>query len=65
MTGFFRLLVYGILFYLLYKLFSSFFQPRQKRTNVKGKPKSKPLDLSKKDVQDVKFKEENEKNDQS
>jgi hypothetical protein len=53
-----RLLIYGILFYLAYKLFSAIFLPRERRTNVKGKPDSKPLDLSKKDVEDVKFKED-------
>ena len=57
MISFFRLLILGLFFYIAAKLVASLFSAAKSRTEVRGRSKSKPLDLSDKDVEDVDFKE--------
>lgn len=54
----FRLILWGLILYLGFRFFRSFFQgqPREKQ-EVHGKSKNKPLDLNKEDIEDVDFKD--------
>ena len=54
------LLFMGILAYLGIKILSGFFTTNS-RTEVKGKPENKPIDLSKEDIEDVDFEETKDK----
>jgi len=56
MSYFFRLIIFGLLFYLAAKLVGALLSPKS-RTEVRGRSKSKPLDLSDKDIEDVDYKE--------
>jgi len=55
--GFFRLLLYGIIFYLAYHFFIGLFGKKESKTEVGGKKKSKPLDLKDVDVEDAHYRE--------
>lgn len=61
---FFRFIFWLILFYLVYYLFKNFLiwitdshlKERDKNTQIKGEPTSKPpLDLSERDIEDAKY----------
>ncbi|GBD94882.1 hypothetical protein BMS3Abin05_02498 [bacterium BMS3Abin05] len=54
---FFRLLFWGIILYLGYKLVKDIFKPKQKDTEVHGKAKTKPLDIDESQIEDAEFKE--------
>jgi hypothetical protein len=54
---FFRLLLYGLLFMFTAKLLKAIVTPVKTGIQVGGEPKNPSLDLSKEDVQDVKYKE--------
>jgi hypothetical protein len=45
------------LLFWLFKLITSLLTPGKKEPRVTGKAKSKPLDLSQEDIEDVDFKE--------
>ncbi len=53
----FRLLFWGILGYLGYKLVKNWIQPSKKDTEVHGKPESKPLDIDESQIEDADFRE--------
>lgn len=55
--GLIRLLILMFLLYLASKMFGKIFQPRLRQTEIRGQSQSPPLDLSKKDVEDVDYKE--------
>jgi hypothetical protein len=59
----FRLLMYGLLFYLTYKIVRLFGSHGRKKEEVQGQSQNKPLDLGDADVQDARFKDIDEKND--
>ncbi len=51
-----RLILYGLLFYLLYKLIHYLFGGSEKNPQVRGRSKGRPpLDLSKEDVEDADY----------
>ncbi len=54
---FIELLFWGIVLYFGYKLFKNITNPSDKDTKVKGKPKSKPLDIDESEIEDAEFKE--------
>ncbi|HEX9652781.1 MAG TPA: hypothetical protein VGA99_03645 [bacterium] len=56
---FIRLLLYGIIFYLAYKILRALLHGRSApHSEVRGKSESKPtLDLRNQDVEDIDFKE--------
>jgi hypothetical protein len=56
MVSLIRLLFAGALAYLGLKIFASAFKS-SKTAQVKGKAQTKPIDLSKEDVEDVEFEE--------
>jgi len=57
-----RLLLWGILIYLLYKLIVRILRVNREQPTVKGNPKaSPPLDLSNMDVEDAHYEEIKEK----
>ncbi len=54
----FRLIFWGLIFYFAYRLVTNILKPRQPRSQVRGKPKTKPpLDLDDADIEDAKYKE--------
>ncbi len=55
--NFIRLIFWGIIIYLGYKLFKDIISPTKKDTKVKGKPKTKPLDIDESEIEDAEFKE--------
>jgi hypothetical protein len=52
-----RYLIFALLLFWLFKLITSLLTPGKKEPRVTGKAKSKPLDLSQEDIEDVDFKE--------
>jgi hypothetical protein len=50
-----RLLIWSFIFYLIYKLFRDLISKGHRENEIKGKAKSKPLDLSDMDVEDAQF----------
>jgi hypothetical protein len=58
-----KMLLYGILFYLAYKVFRNLGAPSRKKEEVQGEAENKPLDLGDADIQDARFKDIDEKND--
>jgi len=57
-----RLLLWIMVFYVGYKMLKGMASsPSKKNEEVMGKKKSKPLDLSKTDVQDARFEDIDEK----
>jgi len=52
-----RLLFWGIILYFGYKVFKNITNPSGKGAKVKGKPKSKPLDIDESEIEDAEFKE--------
>ena len=57
-----RLLIWGILFYLIYKFLGKVFRnifgiENRPRSEVKGKPKGNSLDLDDQDIEDADFEE--------
>ena len=54
---FFRLVLLSFAGYLAYKYFKGFFTQEGKKEEVKGQPKSKPIDLKNEDVQDAEYEE--------
>jgi len=59
---FFRILVLGLLFFWAIKLVNSLLGSNKPRTEVRGKAKNKPLDLSDEDIEDIDFKETKDSN---
>jgi hypothetical protein len=57
---FFRFLIYGLLFALIAKLFKAIMAPVKTDVQVSGEAKKPSLDLSKEDVEDIKYKEIND-----
>lgn len=58
----FRLLLYGLLFYLGYKLLVRLFEKNKNRQRVQGKARNtKPLDLNDADIEDADYEDINEK----
>lgn len=54
--GLLRLILWGILFYLAYKVISSLLQPGSRKSEVRGNKQGKPsLDLRNQDVEDADF----------
>ena len=58
---FLRILLLAMLAWLGYRFFKGATSGTQQKEDVKGKPKSKPLDLNKNDVADAKFEDIEEK----
>lgn len=57
---FFRLIVYGLLFYFVYKIVKNFIYGKEKKIEVKGTKKGNPpLNLREDDVEDADFEELN------
>jgi len=57
-----RLLLYGILFYLGYKLLKEFFKKKASSPKVQGRARNpKPLDLNDVDIEDADYEEIDEK----
>lgn len=55
-----RLIILAILFYLVAKIVDAvigFFRQTKPKSEVRGKSRSKPLDLTKEDIEDVNYKE--------
>jgi len=54
-----QLILWAVLFYLLHKIIQFIFTPNSKPRDqeVRGQSQSKPLDLTKADVEDVEYKE--------
>jgi hypothetical protein len=59
----FRLLMYGLLFYVAYKAVRLLGSAGRKKEEVQGENEKKPLDLGDADIQDARFKDIEEKND--
>lgn len=60
--GLFRLLLYGLLFYLGYKLLVGLFKKNKSQQRVQGKARdTKPLDLSNADIEDADYEDIDEK----
>jgi hypothetical protein len=59
----FRLIFWGILGYLGYKLVRNWFQPNPKETEVHGQPESKPLDIDESQIEDADFREVDDENE--
>ena len=57
----FRILLIGFLLYWAVKLTSSILRSGRTQPEVKGKPHTKPIDLSDADIEDVDFEETEEK----
>ena len=57
----FRLILWGLIIYLGYKLVKSWFGPSDKQPSVKGKPKKDSLDLRDADIEDANFRELDDK----
>jgi hypothetical protein len=56
--GLIRLIVWGVIFYFVYRLVSNLLKPRSSRPEVRGRPKTKPpIDLDGQDIEDAKYKE--------
>ena len=51
----FRLLFFGLLFYLGYKIVNNLLKAPERRGEVKGEQRTKPIDLGKHDVEDADF----------
>ncbi len=51
----FRLLFFGLLFYLGYKVVNNLLKAPERRGEVKGEQRTKPIDLGKHDVEDADF----------
>ena len=63
---FFRFLVWVILGYLVYKVFKDLFTTQDKgETNVKGKNRNSPLDLSDTEVDDAHFEDIGDEDEQA
>ncbi|HNR66488.1 MAG TPA: hypothetical protein PKN04_03815 [bacterium] len=56
----FRLALLALVFYGTSKLLALFFKPSRPSETVQGKSKSKPLNVSDNEIQDVDFKEVDE-----
>ncbi len=52
-----RLLFWGILIYLGYKLVKNWSHPKDDDTEVHGTPKSNPLDIDESQIEDADFRE--------
>lgn len=52
-----KLIILFLVFYIAAKVFALLFQPKPGETPIKGKPQSPTLDLTKEDVEDVDYKE--------
>ena len=57
----FRLILWGLIFYLGYKLVKSWLEPNDRQPKVKGKPQNDPLDLRDADIEDANFREIDDK----
>lgn len=56
--GLIRLIIWGLIIYFAYRLVTTLLKPRPPRSQVRGRAKTKPpIDLSKHDVEDAKYKE--------
>lgn len=54
--GLLRLILWGLLFYLAYKVITNLLQPGNHKSEVQGKKQGKPsLDLKNQDVEDADF----------
>ncbi len=53
----FRLIFWLIIFYLVYRLIKNWLTQPPPKQQVKGRPKTRPLDLSDADIEDAKFRE--------
>ncbi|MCG8604067.1 hypothetical protein MJD09_03590 [bacterium] len=51
----FRLLLFGLLFYMGYRIVTNLLKAPNPKSEVRGKKKTKPIDLSKHDVEDADF----------
>jgi len=56
-----RLILWGLIIYLGYKLLKSWLEPREEQPNVKGKPQNDALDLRDADIEDANFREIDDK----
>ena len=52
-----RFLLFILLLIWAYMLIKSLLQSGKKKTEIRGQAKSKPLDLSKEDIEDIDFKD--------
>lgn len=59
--GLFRIIFWGILGYLAYKVIRQVFFKVSDEPQVKGKPKQKPLNIDKSQIEDADFEELNDK----
>ncbi len=56
--GLIRLIIWGVIFYFVYRMVHKLLKPGSPRSQVRGRPKTKPpLDLDDKDIEDAKYKE--------
>lgn len=53
----FRLLIWATLIYLGYRLIKNLLLPPPDQPSVKGKPRTRPLDLDDADIEDADFRE--------
>ena len=61
MVSLLRIIFVGILAFLALKIFAGVFKSTNS-AQVKGKARTKPIDLSKEDVEDIDFEETRDKN---
>lgn len=55
-----RLIIYGLLFYFVYKFVKNFMKGKEERTEVKGNRKGNPpLNLREEDIEDADYEELN------
>ncbi len=59
--GLFRILFYGFLFYIGFKILAQIFNKISGETQVRGKPKSRKLDIDESKIEDADFEELDEK----
>ena len=50
-----QLIIWGLFFYLAFKLIANIFKPEKREPEVKGKPEKSSLDLRNQDVEDADF----------
>jgi hypothetical protein len=54
---FFRLILWVLLLYIIVKVSQTLLSPGKNKTEVHGKSRQTPIDLSRKDIEDIDYKE--------